>query len=183
MSHNRSKRNTISLLRMVALQQNLRRRKLNFSIHTFPTSLFKRPNVKIKVKEDEYEEIPNVTDIAELQVSVHEVEFRLRNLDMTKPVARMEYQHPFSRNVVVVLHQVFANCLSLRVCRLPLEWKSENITPVHKKSFKEPEENYRPISLLPTMAKVLDRLVSKTLYQHVISFNQHGFLRKRSCIT
>ena len=91
---------------MVALQQNLWRRKLNFSIYTFPTFLFKRPNVKIKVKEDEYEEIPNVADIAELQVSAHEVEFRLRNLNVTKPVARMEYQHPFSKNVVVVLHQL-----------------------------------------------------------------------------
>ena len=38
--------------------------------------------------------------------------------------------------------------VSLRVGRIPVEWKSANVTPVHKKHLKEPAENYRPISLL-----------------------------------
>ena len=68
--------------------------------------------------------------------------------------------------------------LSLRVGRLPIEWRSANITPIHKKGLKEPAENYLPISLLPIIAEVLERFVSKRLHAIAsISFNQHGFLR------
>ena len=52
--------------------------------HNFLIYTFTRPDVNTNEKEDEYEEIPNVTDIAELQASVQEVEFYLRNLDVTK---------------------------------------------------------------------------------------------------
>ena len=38
---------------------------------------------------------------------------------------------------------------SLHTGQIPSEWKSANVTPVHKKERKEPAENYRPISLLP----------------------------------
>jgi hypothetical protein len=40
---------------------------------------------------------------------------------------------------------------------VPSEWKSANVTPVHKKEKKEPATNYRPISLLSIINKVLER--------------------------
>jgi hypothetical protein len=43
---------------------------------------------------------------------------------------------------------------------LPEEWKLANIVPVHKKGERESTENYRPISLLPIVSKVLERCVS-----------------------
>jgi hypothetical protein len=70
--------------------------------------------------------------------------------------------------------------------RVASEWKSANITPMHKKKQKEPAENYRPISLLPIISKVMECCVYNRLYQHVlhlISPHQHGFLRNRSCVT
>ncbi|CAB3982156.1 Hypothetical predicted protein [Paramuricea clavata] len=75
---------------------------------------------------------------------------------------------------------------SLRTGRLPSEWKSADVTPIHKKDLKEPVENYRPISLLPIISKVLERCVSRRFYDHIIHLitpSQHGFLRNRSCIT
>ena len=50
----------------------------------------------------------------------------------------------------------------------------------------EPTENYRPISLLRIISKVLERWVSIKLYNHgkqFISPLQHGFLRNRFCTT
>ena len=76
--------------------------------------------------------------------------------------------------------------LSLYIGCLPLEWKSANVTPIHKKDLKEPVENYRPISLLPIVSKVLERCVSRKFYDHIIHLitpSQHGFLRIRSCTT
>ena len=48
----------------------------------------------------------------------------------------------------------------------------------------EPNENYRPISLLCIISKVLERCVCITLNNHVkqfISPLQHDFLRNRFC--
>ena len=142
-------------------------KRQNFLIYTFT-----RPDVNTNEKEDEYEEISNVTDIAELQASAQEVEFYLKNLDVTKTCgpdgipARILKE--CSLSVAPSLYK-FLN-LSLRVCRLPIEWKSANITPVHKKGLKEPAEYYRPVSLIPIIAKVCTQ---KTLRRrHCLYFLQ-----------
>ncbi|CAB4036765.1 Hypothetical predicted protein, partial [Paramuricea clavata] len=75
---------------------------------------------------------------------------------------------------------------SLHSGHIPSEWKSANVTPVHKKERIEPAENYRPISLLPILGKVLERCVCLRFYDHIshlITESQHGFLRQRSCVT
>ncbi|CAB4020537.1 Hypothetical predicted protein [Paramuricea clavata] len=75
---------------------------------------------------------------------------------------------------------------SLRIGRFPAEWKNADVTPVHKKDNKEPAENYRPISLLPIVSKVMERCVCNRFYSHVshlITSLQHGFMRNRSCVT
>ena len=74
----------------------------------------------------------------------------------------------------------------LHTGHIPSEWKSANITPVHKKERKEVAENYRPISLLPILSKALEWCVFLRLYNHIEHFitqSQHGFLRQRPCIT
>jgi hypothetical protein len=75
---------------------------------------------------------------------------------------------------------------SLRSGTVPSEWKSANVTPVHKKEKKEPATNYRPISPLSIISKVLGRCVCIRFYDHVrvmINDAQHGFLHGRSCVT
>jgi hypothetical protein len=39
------------------------------------------------------------------------------------------------------------------------EWKSANVTPIHKKDLRGLAENYRPISLLPILGKVMKRCI------------------------
>ena len=72
-------------------------------------------------------------------------------------------------------------CYTANVC---INVTFHDITPVHKKDLPEPAENYRPISLLPIVSKVMERCVCNRLYSHVsqsITFLQHGFMRSRSC--
>ena len=48
--------------------------------------------------------------------------------------------------------------LIVKTGEIPSEWKSANITPVLKKGRKEDVNNYRPISVLPIVAKVFERI-------------------------
>jgi hypothetical protein len=76
--------------------------------------------------------------------------------------------------------------LSLSRGVIPSDWKKANIVPVYKKGDKNMVENYRPISLLSTVGKVLERCVHQLVYT-VISNDivqvQHGFMSKKSTST
>ena len=67
--------------------------------------------------------------------------------------------------------------------KIPSVWKHGYIVPIHKNDSKEKVENYRPISLLNNVSKVMERLVFNHAYPVIepcISHAQHGFIHKRS---
>ena len=75
---------------------------------------------------------------------------------------------------------------SLLVGKIPRDWKLTNVVPVHKKGNQEHTENYRPISLLPIVSKVLERCIFNNIRDHLFQTkhsNQHGFLPGKSCVT
>ena len=75
---------------------------------------------------------------------------------------------------------------SLNSGSLPEDWKLANIIPVFKKGDKTHVENYRLISLLCIVSKVLERCVLSKLRVHLlelINTSQHGFIPGRSCTT
>ena len=63
-----------------------------------------------------------------------------------------------------------------------------NIVPIHKKEEKNDVKNYRPVSLLSVVEKIMERIIFKYTYNFfkdnfVISDNQSGFLPGRSTVT
>ena len=63
-------------------------------------------------------------------------------------------------------------------------WKEANIVPVFEKGEAEYIENYRPISLLPLVSKVLERCVLNRFKDRLPEFikaGQRGFLQGKSC--
>ncbi|CAB3996877.1 Hypothetical predicted protein [Paramuricea clavata] len=126
--------------------------------------------------------------ISDIQISQNEVEQYLNHLDTTKAYGPdgipPRLMKELSREISTSLCSLFN--MSLTTCRLPMEWKHANVIPIHKKDCVEPVTNYRPISLLPIISKVLERCVFNNIYPFVrvlINNVQHGFLRNRSCIT
>ena len=76
--------------------------------------------------------------------------------------------------------------LSMSTCTLPEVWKYSNVVPIHKKGKKCKVDNYRPISLLSSVSKVMERLVFNHIYPVVspqINSAQHGFMKHRSTTT
>ena len=75
---------------------------------------------------------------------------------------------------------------SLRCGSLPDDWKLANVVPVHKRGEKSYVANYRPISLLSLISKVLERCVLYNIKNHVfqqINPCHHGFVPGKSCVT
>jgi hypothetical protein len=81
---------------------------------------------------------------------------------------------------------IFSN--SIHSCRFPSAWKLANITPVHKGGTTHDVANYRPISLLSTVSKILEHFIHTELLINcndlkILPKSQHGFLKGRSCLT
>ena len=69
--------------------------------------------------------------------------------------------HPISARLIN-----YTNNLSLSHGVVPLLWKRANVTPVLKKDNPTLAENYRPISLLCIVSKVLERCIFNHCYPH-----------------
>ena len=71
------------------------------------------------------------------------------------------------------------NC-SITSRELPAQWKQATVIPLHKKGDTGDLNNYRPISILSTVAKLCERVVCSQLMtylseQHVLCPEQYGF--------
>ena len=72
---------------------------------------------------------------------------------------------------------------SLNTGKIPKEWKTSNITPILKSGQKNEASNYRPISLLSIVSKILERCTYSQLINHPscqLHNLQFGFLKGKS---
>ena len=81
------------------------------------------------------------------------------------------------------MHQPF-----FKSAQIPKELKTAKVTPVYKDGKKSKYTNYRAISVLPTISKILERCVYSQLMHHLESKNllstqQFGFRKRRSTET
>ena len=70
----------------------------------------------------------------------------------------------------------------------PDSMKSARIKPIHKKNSTEEIENYRPISILPTLSKLIERDASNQMMEFFeknksLSKHQHAYQKGHSTIT
>ena len=127
--------------------------------------------------------------LSELNLCLDDVLIVLLNLDTNKatgpdgipPRLLKETAHQIAPSLCSLFNR------SLNSGSLPEDWKLANIIPVFKKGDKTHVENYRPISLLCIVSKVLERCVLSKLRVHLlelINTSQHGFIIPgRSCTT
>ena len=77
--------------------------------------------------------------------------------------------------------------LSIATGIFPTELKTSRIIPIFKGGDPLNPDNYRPISLLSSISKVLEKYIANKLVEHLESNNllyenQYGFLRNRSTV-
>lgn len=71
---------------------------------------------------------------------------------------------------------------------IPQDWRNANITPIFKKGSKADPGNYRPISLTSIICKIMESIVKDRVVEHLerhylINSSQHGFMKRKSCLT
>ena len=71
------------------------------------------------------------------------------------------------QTLVPALTKLFHDQLSLGSCTFPSSWKRANVTPLHKKNDRANMSNYRPISLLSTLGKVMEKIIFKHVYNYL----------------
>ncbi len=82
-------------------------------------------------------------------------------------------------------------CMSIRYHCFPDAWKVAVVTPLHKSGNTDLPTNYRPISVLPCLGKILERIIHTQLYSYLAVNNlltpsQSGFRKGHStgtCLT
>lgn len=77
---------------------------------------------------------------------------------------------------------------SLLDSKFPNQYKTAKVIPIFKSGNKEDPCNYRPISILPTVSKILEKLVCKQLKLYmneheILSRQQSGFRKMHSTMT
>ena len=88
--------------------------------------------------------------------------------------------HPLLHIITSLFQQSYSTA------SLPQEWKTHKIVPIHKSGDKTNVTNYRPISLLCIISKVLESIVYNKIIPFIrpkISKKQFGFFSNRSCTT
>ena len=95
-----------------------------------------------------------------------------------------------------VLHEL-ANCIStplsiifntsLTTSVLPTDWKTANVSAIHKKGNKNQAQNYRPVSLTSIAGKILEQIIRDNVTEHMkdndlLSDKQFGFIKGRSTV-
>ena len=112
-----------------------------------------------------------------------EVESVLKTLTIGKATGPNGISNRILRELSKELSTPFCSLFnqSLRTGNVPTSYKEANVCPTPKKGDKSLVSNYRPISLLNSEAKLLERLVFKHLFNHLRDNNllsplQSGFI-------
>jgi len=91
-----------------------------------------------------------------------------------------------TRNEIAYPLKLIFDC-SFKTKRLPLEWRSANISAIFKKGKKSEVGNYRPVSLTCIVSKVMESIVRDSIMEHFVKNNlftckQFGFIKGRSTV-
>ena len=122
------------------------------------------------------------------EITLDDVKYAIKNLKDSLSTGMDGIPAKFikecSINVAFPLYLLFSRSLQEGI--VPPEWKSSYLTPIYKSGAKCNILNYRPITIINAVPKILDSIIARKinlLFSDKISTSQHGFTSGRSIIT
>ena len=119
-------------------------------------------------------------------VTSNDVDAIISNLE-NKSNGINTYSAKILKHIKPIISPILASLFtkSFLSCHFPTQFKIARVIPLHKGNSKHDLNNYRPISLLPLLSKLLERVVYNQIWNFLDTFNlisesQYGFRRNRS---
>ena len=119
------------------------------------------------------------------QIEHDEIMKELNNLDTNKAIQNTDIPKKLIKeNSDIFANFIFENlnnCISHSI--FPTSMKNAITTPVHKKGPKTSKDNLRPVSILPNISKIYDRVMFKQMsefFEPILSKYQCGFRKGSS---
>ena len=113
---------------------------------------------------------PLIPNLNEVQVTESEVLKLLNSLHINKSSGPDRIPNKLLKMTVILIAEPLTTLFnkSLKLGKFPSPWKKACITPIFKqKGSSSDPHNYRPISLLPNLSKILEKLVFNRIYAHL----------------
>ena len=115
-------------------------------------------------------------------IRIEELRSAIKNLKMSKSpgLDKISAKLLIEAGDTITPSLVLLFNLSLNTGIFPDDWKFAKVTPIYKSGEKSDCGNYRPISVIYTIAKIFEKLVYKQIITYldennIISKNQSGF--------
>ena len=136
-------------------------------------------------------EFPLKTDnkIETIAVTVQEIVDVIQTLNPNKACGPDVISHKMLKicpeKIAIPLHIIFNK--SLEQCKYPSSWKIANVIAIFKNGDSSLPSNYRPISLISSVGKIMERVIYKHVYNHLhrnklLYEYQSGFIPKCSTV-
>ena len=105
----------------------------------------------------------------------------LKNLNVSKAVGPDKVSNRILKECAISLSEPLARLFNLSLAQgvFPSCWKIANVIPIFKIQKENNVSSYRPISLLLSLAKVLEKAVHYHLYKYL---NEHSLLTANSFV-
>ena len=129
------------------------------------------------------------TPLSKLSISTDDVLKTLLHLNTSKSTGAdkvsnrllKETAHQIAPSLAAVFNK------SLHLCKVPTKWKEAIITPIFQKGDTSAKTNNRPVSILSNVAKIMENVVYKKLYEYctengILTWINSGFKAKDSTI-
>ena len=105
-------------------------------------------------------------------ITADDISQQIKRLDINKAtqendIATKVAKH-FNNLIVHYLQENFNNCFKKGTFRK--DFKKGVVHPFHKKDCKTEKSNYRPISILPNLSKIHERLLHDQIYTYFSNF-------------
>ena len=98
----------------------------------------------------------------------------LINIDPNKAYGIDEIRGRFLKDIAELLTEPLCKVMNLSLSsKFPLMCKEPTVKPLYKKGKITEPKNYRPVSLLPTLSKIIERVVYNQIIEHI---GKHGTL-------
>ncbi len=125
---------------------------------------------------------PNIPFLELEHADVEEVSKLLMAISDSKATGEDEIPVRFLKLCLETVKPIITYIINLSIDtnKVPTKWKTAIITPLYKDGDRNSTSNYHPISVLPVISKIMERIVHNQIYDHLrkhtmLSEAQFGF--------